>query len=316
MIKKTVFIGAMALLAAFSARAGVKEVGNGGDVAALEFVDIATQLLDYLNWIGSKEIDTTKFSWALENTKVESTSQELTLNRLPKDAINYPLEKKIIFNRDKWKSIGAEQRAALAFHEYLGILGIDDTGYKISKKILKDRLGGNFDRRLTAAELKKVLPQYITFIKSKAAVVPSAQDNDDLGMLANSLVRRTYRAFDGGNIIGHQTHTIQDLIEVMESSLKDIRQRTAKERQQEAQDLLSGFSDPNVAGRISCLLGYQGVSRFPDDRIVKCVDDRGMSGAESEDGEGSVDKRIFKLSIDAKNLAPVGVLSLSTEMAG
>jgi hypothetical protein len=113
--------------------------GNGGDRRAIEFVVIAEKIAQYVTDAKKTEVDIEKFHLAIATTKVESTNKILKLKGIPKDAINYPQEKRIIFNRESWDSSSDESiRAVLVFHEYLGIMGVDDSSYKYSKKILKD----------------------------------------------------------------------------------------------------------------------------------------------------------------------------------
>lgn len=115
-----------------------KIVGNGGDRRAIEFVDIGTNVLNTLFRNRVPEINTDLLTQAIELTKIESTDEALFLNGIPKDAINYPKEKTILFNRAAWdRQSDYLSRATFVLHEYLGIMGSDDSGYKISKIILR-----------------------------------------------------------------------------------------------------------------------------------------------------------------------------------
>lgn len=72
-----------------SARVG-HDQGNGGDLYSVEFVEAGERVLQFLKNSDAKDLDPKKLEKAIEKTKVESTDQELRLNVLPKDAINYP----------------------------------------------------------------------------------------------------------------------------------------------------------------------------------------------------------------------------------
>lgn len=132
------------LFISVSGWAGPRLVGGGGDNYSLLFVGTASDILHYLEQTPelSSEINIAAFKKAVETTTVESTDKQLLLNGVPKDAINYPAEKRIIFNYKNWNAIDLENRPALVLHEYLGIMGVSDVGYKISKKILDNyRIG-------------------------------------------------------------------------------------------------------------------------------------------------------------------------------
>lgn len=116
--------------------------GGGGDAYSQEFAKIG---LDLETWVASQRnnsdfpsrITPEKFKAAVETTRVESTDDELTLNNVPKDAINYPDEGRIIFNRGRWSKLQTyREKAALVFHEYLGIMRVDDKSYQMSSWIL------------------------------------------------------------------------------------------------------------------------------------------------------------------------------------
>lgn len=110
-----------------------KEVGNGGDQIAIEFVDLATSVLSYLKQVRPPQIDLARLEKAISTVLVESTDEALVLRGAVKDAINFPEEAKILVNRSAWaKRNNDRTRAVLALHEYLGILGVDDTAYRVS----------------------------------------------------------------------------------------------------------------------------------------------------------------------------------------
>jgi len=85
------------------------------------------------------------FEKAITNTHVDSTEGRLFLNGVLKDAINYPTQNKIVFNRLAWRDLSGERnRFLFVLHEYLGIMGLDDSRYTVSgaalKEIAKDSL--------------------------------------------------------------------------------------------------------------------------------------------------------------------------------
>jgi|GEM_PF-5180792 len=114
--------------------------GNGGDHYAIEFVDLAHQISGWIcagydNTLG-QQVGCKRFADAVDTTTVESTNDELEVGTAVKDALNFPLQEKIMFNRKAWDEMGIGfRRAQLVLHEYLGILQIDDSDYQLSNWI-------------------------------------------------------------------------------------------------------------------------------------------------------------------------------------
>lgn len=119
------------------------ESGHGGDSYASEFIATAKSALEELGRVPAQEIEPLKietFREAVLHTEVHSEGT-LILDGNVVDAINYPGKKQIQINRERWETLrGQSQTAArynLVLHEYLGIMGIDDSQYAISQKLLK-----------------------------------------------------------------------------------------------------------------------------------------------------------------------------------
>jgi hypothetical protein len=131
------FLIAVLLIASPFAQA-LKVIGNGGDTAAIEFIEIANQIADILENDPAAPVEIRRFRQAIASTEVRSTYRRLVLNNEFKDAINYPDIKLIIFNRRSW-DLHSDflWRARLVMHEYLGIMGLEDTRYELSSLLLK-----------------------------------------------------------------------------------------------------------------------------------------------------------------------------------
>lgn len=113
--------------------------GNGGDTYAIAFVGTARMAHDELKKRGSSLIDLDLLLNTINTAVVESTGKKLYLNGSLKDAINYPAQKKIIFNREAWKDTTNERtRFLFVLHEYLGLMGVNDSRYDISSEALKN----------------------------------------------------------------------------------------------------------------------------------------------------------------------------------
>lgn len=122
----------------FSLHAFAGQEGNGGDRRALEFVGIASTVASILHDKPIVGINANQLSAEIAVVKVEVTDHQLTLNGVLKDAINYPNEKRIVFNGMAWdRNSDYLAKAAFALHEYLGVMLVDDSSYQISKNVLR-----------------------------------------------------------------------------------------------------------------------------------------------------------------------------------
>ena len=52
--------------------------------------------------------------------------------------IFYPDQGEIVFNRKQWDQLNFSKQLRLVLHEYLGIIGLDDTDYRLSGTILRE----------------------------------------------------------------------------------------------------------------------------------------------------------------------------------
>jgi hypothetical protein len=124
--------------------------GNAGDVYSAEFILTGTDLVQRIQNSGlpvSDLVDPALLRAAILKTTVHS--EERVYNRgYEVDAVNLPNEKKIVINRSRWrdlrKSNETRNRYLLVLHEYLYLMGINDTGFRYSAGYI-DRLNiGNF----------------------------------------------------------------------------------------------------------------------------------------------------------------------------
>lgn len=118
-----------------SARAGGKGGGNGGDGVALEFKAIAHNIVDHwseLEFTRALSVSRSQFKKAIESAVVRSTDETLFVKGVEVDAINYTEPKgEIVINRRRWTGMSEDfaRLAALVFHEYLGVMGTDNTRF-------------------------------------------------------------------------------------------------------------------------------------------------------------------------------------------
>lgn len=133
-MKFTYVIMALAFQLPFIAIAGTSSSG-GGDGDSIEFVQMGYRLNQALRASPMPDFSIDAFSKAIEATTVNSTDQQLLLGGMVKDAINYPLKGEIVFNLNAWEKANFGRRIRLVFHEYLGILGADDSSYQITNRL-------------------------------------------------------------------------------------------------------------------------------------------------------------------------------------
>lgn len=111
--------------------------GGGGDSESQEFFKIANDLLKHLERNKNNILDLSSLKVAIETVEVEFSEKELILDGVRKEAINYPKQRRIVVNRASWDNISTVQKkSALVLHELLGIIGINDQGYRYSASIL------------------------------------------------------------------------------------------------------------------------------------------------------------------------------------
>jgi len=121
----------LSLFVALPAMAGTKD-GGGGDLVGMEFTQLGQTVSYFLS--GMKDappIAASAFSKAVSRTYVRSADHTI-LKGDEVDAINYPEKSKILVNRSRWSHATEDQKVALVFHEYLGILNAGDQTYSVS----------------------------------------------------------------------------------------------------------------------------------------------------------------------------------------
>lgn len=133
---KTILVLALMLCPLVAGARVGNDQGNGGDMYAAEFVNIAWKVANFLRNSQITEVNVDKFEQTVRRTKVESTTRPLSLNHLPKDAINYPRQSRIVFNRGRWKAMDNGERPVLVLHEYLGLMGVEGASYDYSRRLL------------------------------------------------------------------------------------------------------------------------------------------------------------------------------------
>ena len=114
--------------------------GNGGDGEVEEFTRLGRRVHRYLvsRPPGALPlIDPDKFLAAIEETEISSVDEVLYLNGVPKDAINYPREHKLVLSRPRWASLPDVLRLTTATHELLWLAGVPDAKYKATFDLLE-----------------------------------------------------------------------------------------------------------------------------------------------------------------------------------
>ena len=123
-----------------SAQGGGNSIGNGGDHIAAEFIAVARQAINLLQYTTLPEDLQNCVVILKQNIDLIHVSSEksLTLNNNSVDAINYPDLMQIKVSREGWqftKSKLAIQKYILVIHEYLGVNRINDQHYENSTKL-------------------------------------------------------------------------------------------------------------------------------------------------------------------------------------
>ena len=146
---KTSFIRAVvvaATLAAFPAGAGTRDVGNGGDAVSQEFAALVRQLardMTAVPQLHARGLDQ-QIEGALRATYITSQDRVFLAGpngqELERDALNFPqlTPPTIIVSRTRWLApeMTTARKRALALHEVLGVLQIEQNRYDASAEIL------------------------------------------------------------------------------------------------------------------------------------------------------------------------------------
>jgi hypothetical protein len=127
-----------ALLPLFTFGVLPKESGSGGDAYTREFIEVAEEVIENLSANPLVGVDHARFYQLVQEVKVES-QERLFLNGAEVDAINYAtaVPPRIEMSRTRWDSMAnmPYRRVLLVFHEFLGLMGIDDSKYQVSRRI-------------------------------------------------------------------------------------------------------------------------------------------------------------------------------------
>ncbi len=114
---------------------------HGGDGYVAEFRNTGRRICKWLTENQApltEKVSSARFCEAVKRVIIESTADGLSLKGIFTDAINYPAQNRIVFNRERWQSLRAEHRLwQVVIHEVVSILGerADDV-YLVSDKII------------------------------------------------------------------------------------------------------------------------------------------------------------------------------------
>jgi hypothetical protein len=129
-------------LSVFSQNGFAGQNGNGGDGYAAEFTytgRMSVEILSKKDLSSVPEFDLDKFMAVVTTTKVY-TVDNVYIDGEEVDAVNYPDKKIIEIGRNHWRELRDESLTAARFrlviHEYVSIMGLNDSTYQISTKIV------------------------------------------------------------------------------------------------------------------------------------------------------------------------------------
>lgn len=162
---RIIFSFTLLMSLSLSAWAKLGQEGHAGDMVVSEFVIFADEALAEFKKLNADHLPSPDFvelfEEAIEKTEV-SSSEKVTLGNREVDAINFPdfESPKIIIGRNRWldERIPYVWRRRLVIHEYLSILGFDDTRYRLSHKLTQLISAEEF-KALSEAELIYFKPQ-------------------------------------------------------------------------------------------------------------------------------------------------------------
>lgn len=138
----TLLIALLSLPETASYADGGKDGGNGGDSYTIEFAAYGQSIVKHweeLEFSASFPVILDEFRYAVKKAELHSTTDKLHVDGFEVDSKNFEFCKEsskpkpkycgvILINRARWNALGDDmlKKAALAFHEYLGVLGKND----------------------------------------------------------------------------------------------------------------------------------------------------------------------------------------------
>lgn len=139
---KMILVAIAALALTSNAVAGSKG-GGGGNLTGAEFADTAVRAIQ--NAIhANKSLSLGKTTVALSKLLVLAKTMKVTVSKVPLvlgeatvDAINYPSKKEVRIDQTRWSKLNLVDKQRLAVHEVLGLAGVDDLSYQVSRFLIQ-----------------------------------------------------------------------------------------------------------------------------------------------------------------------------------
>jgi len=153
---------------------GGTEVGNGGDIISQEFITTGYRIAGALRVNPIDGVSADEFLMKVATVQVYS-KDKVMLNGEEVSAANFPSQNKIYVSKARWKATrNILLRAYLVFHEYLWMMGINDTNYKVSHKLVLSQLPSTKDflrviankTAISLLEYNEIDTQYAEYISS------------------------------------------------------------------------------------------------------------------------------------------------------
>ncbi|WP_413288665.1 hypothetical protein [Bdellovibrio sp. HCB337] len=133
-------------------KAGIET--NGGDGVCAEFLSVFDELVVELSETLLSEYEKSVLQSVKQKRMIVDLKSvpELSLDGVPKDAINFPgLEKpRIEISQSSWARLSKNQKAQLVLHEMLPIAGYNDQNYILSSSFV-NKTGGGRKRNIEIA---------------------------------------------------------------------------------------------------------------------------------------------------------------------
>jgi hypothetical protein len=137
-----------------------QSVRGGGDAITAEFLSAAEEsyriVLEQTSAASACGFTASSLKDKIDSVNIESTNEALMLDGVEKDAIWDKSIDLIRLNRARWISIpGIYLKRRLALHEFLGILGVDDSNYRCSGVFFTAESLEKIENRISGFVLKK-----------------------------------------------------------------------------------------------------------------------------------------------------------------
>lgn len=201
---------------------------GGGNAYEAEFRSIAQDVLRRMTATGSR-IDElgfriSDFERAVRDVIVLGTNRVIRLEGLDRSAMNSLNQRVIVFNNQVWSLLNEEQKQMLVVHEYLRFVGVNDSDYAYTMRVVQSlnisnrQNGPGYSRRARSYEI--IRHEGSCGFKCQKRQLFTLRNGDQLEMDCQMSTLMVYlRSPNGTSLRFEKTFTGQDRFDACSASI-------------------------------------------------------------------------------------------------